>query len=336
MKPLIAESPDVQILRSLLKDGTNFQSGQELASQLGMSRVAIWKRLVNLRKKGIEIEAVRRKGYRLQSLPDYATETGIFAHLPGNSGLAQLTLLESTKSTNDEVQRSLAHGETTPLACITRRQPGGKGRRGRSWSGDQEGNIYASLGFRPDIHPRQMSLLPIWSGLRLCARITKLTDLKIRLKWPNDLLIEGKKVAGMLAESTVETDRITSLIFGVGINVNLSEEQIPPELRKQATSLAVAAGHTFSLDPLIAAVIEELLTAMRECVHGIDEDVLADEWEKYACYLREPVHVIESNDSIHEGKMVGIDRAGCLLLRDSSGRLLSYHSGDVSLRASKQ
>ena len=326
------DSPDVQILRALRSSPESFCSGQDLAQQLGMSRVAVWKRLENLKKLGFVIEAIRKKGYQLSQTPEQATEAGILSHLSPDSSLQELILTETSASTNNEVMRLLATGSEAPLACITRRQPGGKGRRGNSWSGDFPGNLYGSLGFRPDIHPRRIGLLTIWTGLRICKRIGEMTDLPIQLKWPNDLYINGRKLAGILSESTLETERITALVIGVGMNINMETEDFPPDLRATATSLAIEAGHTFSLDAIISAVVEEVLGATSDCITGIDEDRLADDWEKFACFLGKAVYVFNSDGTKSTGTLSGIDRAGSLLLRTPSGALQSFRAGDVSLR----
>lgn len=329
MHPL---SPDVRIIRALQEAGNNFCSGQDLAHELGISRVAIWKRLQNLEEEGFRVEAVRRKGYRLTESPSHSTETGILARLPADTPLQQLSLLESTASTNNEVMRLLATGAKTPLACITRLQPEGKGRRGRSWSGTSPDNFYGSLGFRPSLPPRQIGLLTIWTGLRICRRLAEETKLPIRLKWPNDLYLNDRKIAGILAESTLETDRITSLVIGIGMNVNITEEAFPLDLRETATSLRVEAGQKFCLATITAQIIDEVLGAVTDCVTGIDEDRLADDWEEFACYLGQPVTILSSGDETSTGILYGIDRAGSLLLRNAEGRIQSFRAGDVSLR----
>ncbi len=327
-----SQSPDVQILRTLLEDSAQFHSGQALAEQLGLSRVAVWKRLENLKKQGFTLEAIRNRGYRISGFPDHATEAGILSQLPQEAPLESLTLFEESKSTNSEVLRLLATEEEAPLACITRKQPGGRGRRGRAWSGDFDGNVYASVGFRPNISPRQLGLLTIWTGLRLCRRIHRETDLPVQLKWPNDLYLKGRKIAGILSESTFETERITSLVIGTGMNVNMRTEDIPEDLRSSATSLAAESGRLFHLDRMIAAVIEESTHAVNECILGIDEDRLADEWSTFACFLGQEVYVQNSDEDRQTGTMIGIDRSGALLLKDPNGAIRSYRAGDVSLR----
>ncbi len=326
------DSPDVRILRALRGESDGFCSGQKMADVLGMSRVAIWKRLENLKKQGFAIEGVRKRGYRLIGAPEVASAAGILSHLSERTDLRELTLLDTSASTNNDILRLLATGAEAPLACITRRQPGGRGRRGRTWSGDCEGNLYGSLGFRPDLHPRHISLLTLWTGLRICRRIGEETGLPLRLKWPNDLLLHGRKVAGILSESTLETERVTALVIGVGMNINMTAADFPDDIRPTATSLRIEAGKKLPLDRIIAAVIEEILGSMADCITGIDEDRLADEWERLACFLGETVVIYGSDGDPCEGTLAGIDRAGSLLVRLRTGGLQSFRAGDVSLR----
>lgn len=332
MEVATPDSNEVRILRALLDAGEGFVSGQDLASSLRISRVAVWKRIEGLKRRGHDFEAVRRRGYRLRSFPDRPTASGVFARLPAGAHLRRLYLAESSPSTNDDAARLLASGEEAPLACLTRRQPGGKGRRGRSWSGDEEGNLYASLGFRPDASPRFLSLLPIRSGLSVCALLRGATGLDLRLKWPNDLLAGGRKVGGMLAESTVETNHVTGLVFGIGLNVNLSREQLPPALRETATSLAIEAGRRFDLSRIAALVLDGILGATEECLGGIDEERLAEDWAEFASFQGERVEVNDGDGTRAEGYQAGIDRSGALLLRTDDDRLRSFRAGDVSMR----
>ena len=325
-------SPDVPILRQLIQAGDNHVSGEDLAETIGLSRVAVWKRLENLKKSGFEMEAIRRKGYRLKATPRDATEPGILARIGKTHALSSLTLLETSPSTNNEVMRQLAAGVEAPLACLTRRQPGGKGRRGRTWSGDFPENLYASVGFRPNLRPKRLGLLTLWTGLRICRRLATDTKLPIQLKWPNDLYLNGKKLAGILAESTLETDQVTALVMGIGMNINMTTNDLPPDIRESATSLRIALGKSLPLDPIIATVLEETLQAMTDCINGIDEDRLADEWEAYACFQGQRVQILNADGEATSGTLSGIDRAGSLLLRKPSGNLESFRAGDVSLR----
>lgn len=332
VKTVQFNSPAVMILRALRAHDGGFVSGEHLAQSLKLSRVAIWKRIEKLRNEGHPISAVRRKGYQMQSHGSPPTAAGILSRTTPDSGLQSLYYFEDSPSTNDAAMKLLAGGVRAPFACVTRRQPGGKGRRGRSWIGDSTGNVYTTLATRPMISPRMVGLLPIRVGLNLCRRLSAETSLPIRLKWPNDLLLHEKKIAGMLAESTFETDRITSLVFGVGLNANLPREDLAPEIRESATSLSIESQRIWDLEGLTAAVTEEVLQAIDECSRGIDENRMADDWKTFAAYQGEAVSVTENDNRAIQGTLAGIDRSGSLLLRTGDGSLRSFRAGDVSLR----
>jgi len=332
VKPTPRDSTEVQILRELLGRGEEFTSGEQLAETLQISRVAIWKKVEKLRKQGYAIEAVRRTGYRLGPDQTSPTGPGILARTDPQSPLRALYYFEDSPSTNDAAFRLLAEGAEAPFACVTKRQPRGKGRRGRSWSGDSDGNVYATLASRPMISPRTVSLLPIRAGLNLCGRLRNETGLPVQLKWPNDLLVRGRKIAGILAESTFETERVTSLVFGVGLNVNVKRRDLGGELRASASSLAIESGGEFSLEALTAAVLDEVLLGIRECNSGIDEDRLADDWTAFAAFQGEAVSVTDGDGASTTGLLSGIDRSGSLLVRTGEGILRSFRAGDVSLR----
>ncbi len=331
-KPLTPDSPEVRILRAFSSADNRFVSGECLARALGVSRVAVWKRMETLKAQGYGIQAVRRKGYSIAKRPACPGAAGILARFPVENAPLSLRLFDDCPSTNDAALRLLADGEPAPFACVTRRQPAGKGRRGRTWSGAHEGNVYATVAARPMIPPARASLLPIRAGLNLCRRLSRESGLDLRLKWPNDLLVKGRKTAGMLAESTVETDRVTALVFGVGLNVNQSRSLIPDELRDTATSLAAEKGADLDLEAVTAAVIEEILAAIWECADGHDEDRLADDWAALAAFQDETVEVRTGDGEAIVGTLAGIDRSGSLLLRQPAGALRSFRAGDVSLR----
>lgn len=326
-------STEVSLLRTFLSSPSEFRSGEVLARQHGISRVAVWKRIESLKSDGYSFEAARRKGYRLSNPPPRPTAAGILARMDPALALRAVRLFASHPSTNEAALRLLAEGAEAPFACVTRIQPGGKGRRGRSWAGATEGNVYATVAFRPEASPQSMALLPIRAGLNLCRRLSVETGLALRMKWPNDLLLDDRKAAGMLAESTIETDRVTALVFGLGLNVNLSREEIPSELRDKATSLAIAAGKLLDLERITAAALEEILRAGRECAAGVDEDRLADDWDSFAAYRNEAVEILSPDGPKTAGVLTGIDRSGSLLLRTHEGALRSFRAGDVSLRS---
>lgn len=325
--------PSVLILQCLRKAGNTPVSGEQLATTTGMSRVAVWKRLQKLKEEGFQISSGKRSGYRLSKEPSAISPFAITAHLPPSTPLISLYFTESSRSTNSDAQEKLAQDSPAPFACLTRKQTNGRGRLGRSWYSNETGGLCLTLGFRPLCPPAKIQLLSLWCGIRLCRCLRNTLNLPVMIKWPNDLWIEGKKIAGILAEATYEADRVNGLVFGIGLNVNTSEKDFPPELAEVATSLRIASqGKSLPINKIAAGLISEILAAYEDCMNGIDEDVLSDLWSEYACFLNEPIRIITSTGETHQGTFTGIDRAGSLILRSHSGTLQTFRSGDVSLR----
>jgi len=324
--------PSVRLLRLLHRAGEDSVSGQAMADGLGCSRAAVWKRLSQLREIGYTIDAAPRRGYRLAAGPEDWTAPGILARLPESTPLEWLEVFEEIGSTNDEALRRLVGPERAPFACLTRVQPRGKGRRGRAWQGQARGNFYGTLGLRPDLSPEKLRLFPLLAGLRLADLFRERFGVAAELKWPNDLLLRGRKVAGILCESVADGERAHALAVGLGCNLNAPTEGLPAELRAHATSLAEERGRPVDTEEFAASVLEVLLgvweTIRRE---GAAEGEVADLWPRLAAYRDQPVRILRETDA-EEGILAGIDATGALLLRRSDGSLRSFHAGDVSLR----
>lgn len=326
--------PSVRLLRLLREAGEGSVSGQAMADGLGCSRAAVWKRLSQLREIGYTIEAAPRRGYRLRARPEDWTAPGILARLPDSVPLEWLEVFDEIGSTNDEALRQLVGQERAPFACLTRVQPRGKGRRGRTWQGQARGNFYGTLGLRPDLPPDRLRLFPLLAGLRLAELFRERYGVPAELKWPNDLLLGGRKVAGILCESVADGERTRSLAVGLGCNLNAPTEDLPEELRAGATSLAEERGEQVDAEEFAASVLAVLLGAW-ETVEGQGESgaeaAVAELWPQLAAYQDQPVRLLRETGA-EEGILAGIDAAGALLLRRPDGSLRSFHAGDVSLR----
>ena len=212
-------SPETLILRELLAHDQAFVSGTALAAKAGMSRVAIWQHMEKLRLQGFEFEAVRSRGYRLTARPEGLNATLIRAFLPLRDRGLTISLLDHVDSTNDEAARELANGRADPFLILAHRQLGGRGRFGRRWLSDPNGNLYASFAFRPRVEPVRMPTFTLWMGANLCDLIANFFRVTPGLKWPNDLLFEGRKAGGMLTEARIDADQIRDLVFGLGLNL---------------------------------------------------------------------------------------------------------------------
>ena len=324
-------APDQDVvLRELLDRGRGWVSGAALAERLGVSRVAVWHHMERLRAEGFSFEARRSRGYRLAGRPPGLHAALIDLQLKVRPKGFSLVVLDEVDSTNDEAARELASGRTAPFAVLARRQTRGRGRLGRAWHSEENGNLYASFGFRPQVPPEQMQTFTLWMGVSVCEFIEKFAKLAPGLKWPNDIVFGGRKAGGMLTEARVDADQIRDLVFGLGLNVNAPAGAWPAELRRKVVSLAELAGGAFDLNRLAAALIGRVMLAYEMFVEGEFEGSFSDLWRRYDV-LRGRRAVVLEGGRRHAGLVVGIDEEGSLVLREERARTRRFHAGDVTL-----
>ena len=323
---------DGSILRAFLDAGGGTVSGDELAGQLGVSRVAIWARLGRLRREGFVIEAAPRKGYRLVEGPPAAHPALIDAHLRRLGCRTPCAVLPTTDSTNSEAERRLAKGEEAPFAVLALAQTAGRGRLGRSWQSDRTGNLYLSLAFRPFLPLDRLGPFTVWMGLAVCEHLAEAHGAELGLKWPNDLLdAQGRKVAGMLTEARVDADAVRDLVFGLGLNLEGPSADWPAELRRKAGGLRNSASG--KLDP--SAVAAGVIAALDRAWERFEEGRFAADFRKQAarrdCLRGKPVRVTLRGEPL-SGVADGIEDDGALRLRLPSGKVTKVASGEVTLR----
>lgn len=321
---------DSQILTALRRPGTGSVSGADLAQQLGMSRAAVWARIEELRKLGYEITANPHQGYRLLSTPDALHADDLLARLPNNQIVGRdIRVFEETNSTNDVVEKLARDGVKEGVVVFAESQKKGRGRLGRQWLSPARKGLWFSVLLRPDLRPQAATQLTVVAATALARAIRKQTNLTPEIKWPNDILLRGKKVAGILTELSAEVDRIRYVIMGIGVDVNLTSTELPPELRKIATSLRIESGQSVSRPELAAAVLRELdVDYARVCAGQFE--ALATEWEEQCTTIGRRV-TIRSGDRAQSGVAESLDSEGALLLRTQHGRLERIIGGDVTL-----
>lgn len=322
--------PEVVILRALLEAGEGFVSGSTLAEQLGMSRVAVWQHMEKLREQGFDFEAVRSRGYRLSARPPSLNASLLRAYLPLRHQRFPLTVLESVDSTNDEAARRLTAGESAPFAVISREQTRGRGRLGRAWHSEPNGNLYISFAFRPLLPPDRMPTFTLWIGANLCELIASYCRIAPRLKWPNDLLIDGRKAGGILTEARVDADQIRDLVLGLGLNLLPPSGGWPAELAGRATSLAEASGAPLDVNRLAAALLGRVLSAYDAFHRGQHQAAFTTLWTRYDALRERPVTLLQGEERI-SGTADGIEPDGTLILRMADGSKQRFRAGEVSV-----
>ncbi len=320
---------DLTIIRTLLDAGDAFVSGSALAETLGMSRVAIWQHMEKLRDQGFSFEAVRSRGYRLNAKPAKLNALLIEARLPA---AAQCTIiaLDTVDSTNDEAMRRTAQGESTPLVVIAREQTRGRGRMGRSWHSEANGNLYLTFALRPDVPPDRLATITPWIGLNLCSLFAGYARVESQIKWPNDILLHGRKAGGILTEARIDADHIRDLVIGCGLNLMPPRGGWTGELADRAIALGEVAAAPIDVNHFASAVISRVLTACNTFQADKHTAPLAEQWPRYDALRDREVTLLHGREEI-TGRASGIAADGSLLLRTGDGETRSFRAGEVTI-----
>lgn len=326
----LSAPPETVILAELIAAEPDFVSGSALAKKLGISRVAIWQYMEKLREQGFAFEAVRARGYRLTARPASLSAALVQAYRRDRAGDFPLQLIAEIDSTNDEAARQLAAGKEAPFAVIAQRQTKGRGRFGRAWHSEDNGNLYASFAFRPRLEPARMQMFTLWMGANVCELIASFCRTTPGLKWPNDILFDGRKAGGMLTEARMDADQIRDLVFGLGLNVNSPAGGWPADLADRAVSLAEHTKQPLDLNKFTAALIGRVLQAYDRFVDGGYAKTFADLWNRYDVLRGRPVAVLTPALRV-AGTAMGIDDEGSFVVRTDKGRTERFRAGEVTL-----
>lgn len=312
----------------LFRTGDGFISGERLSRELGVSRTAVWKHISSLRNGGYMIEAVSSRGYRLISSPDNIDPREVGRMLNGGMIGRRLECLKQTVSTNSDAFRMAEDGAVEGTVIMADAQTGGKGRRGRVWASPSGVNLYCSIVLRPHIMPHEAPQLTFISAVAAARAIELTTRLAPEIKWPNDLLVGGKKVAGLLNEMSAETDCINFVVLGVGVNLNMTADQFPPDLRHPATSLFMETGVKVDRSAFAGAMLSELDRLYNDFLaHGFAP--VREEWQNRCNAKGRQVLVSDSGTECTGGLFAGIDSDGAMLLRSIDNALHRITCGDV-------
>jgi len=310
----------VEILRLLGDAG--FVSGEYIAEHLGVSRAAVWKQIKSLRNTGYEIESVKNKGYRLVSRPDIPIAEEVTLGLDTQTIGKDIYYFKSLPSTNMFAKKLVKDGVEEGAIVVSDIQLSGRGRKSRNWF-SPEGGLWFSVVLYPHIPPERGMLLTMASSVAIVQGIKDATGLHPVIKWPNDLLINGKKVCGILTELDAEMDRINYTVVGIGINVN---NQLSEDLQGKATSLIQETGSKVSRVKLLRSILKCFDENYSRLISG-DYDFIRDSWFSHANIVGREI-LVHGEKTILKGVVSNVDESGCLILdtRDGSVRVVS---GDV-------
>jgi BirA family biotin operon repressor/biotin-[acetyl-CoA-carboxylase] ligase len=302
----------------------DFVSGETLANQLDVSRTAIWKQIKILQNLGYEIESVKNRGYRLISRPDIPLSEEISAYLDTEIVGKKIAYFDTIDSTNSYGKKLVGENTVEGTVIVAGVQTKGRGRKDRTWSSPR-GGLWFSVVLYPDIPPQNAMLVTMASSISVAQGIVEVTGVKPDIKWPNDLLIRGKKVCGILTELDAEMDKINYSIVGIGINVN---NKIDDDLKDIATSVSKEVGKNVSRVKLLKSIIKNLDNNYFKLI-AKDYDTLRKDWFSYANFIGKKIK-ISGEKSIIKGIASDIDDSGCLIVKTPEGNVRVI-SGDLSI-----
>jgi BirA family biotin operon repressor/biotin-[acetyl-CoA-carboxylase] ligase len=321
---------DAQILTALRACGDNGVSGADLSQKLGISRAAIWARIEEMRSLGYEIEASPHSGYQLKSVPDVLHADDIMSRLGQVTVVGRdVRVFKETTSTNDVIEKLARDGAKEGVAVFAETQTKGRGRLGRQWVSPKGKGLWFSILLRPQLPPHAVTRVTIASATAVARAIRNETGLAPQIKWPNDILFGEKKAVGILTELSAELDNIKYVILGIGVDVNLTADELPSALKPIATSLRIEAGEEFSRAALAAEILKQLDQDYRRIQSGEFEEV-SEEWISSCSTIGRNVSIQMGNETMH-GRAEALDSDGALLLRTAHGRLERIMGGDVTV-----
>ncbi|HVP65766.1 MAG TPA: biotin--[acetyl-CoA-carboxylase] ligase [Anaeromyxobacteraceae bacterium] len=315
------------VLAFLAEAADEYVSGEAISDKLGLSRAAVWKHVRSLRSRGYRIDAAPARGYRLAEIPDRLGALEVKPLLNTHDLGQVLHCREELESTSDLAKELAEQGAAHGEVVIAERQTAGRGRRGRSWSSPAGKNLYLSAVLRPELPPQRAAELTLVASLAVCDACRQ-AGVDAGIKWPNDVLVGGRKVAGILTELAAEPDVVHWVVVGIGVNLNAGREDFPEEIRDEATSLAIERGQPVPR-ALFAAALLSLLEQWldRHAEEGFE--AVRRAWRERSATLGRSVRVEVDGGEV-DGVADDLDESGALLVRSESG-LVRVVAGDVRL-----
>jgi BirA family transcriptional regulator, biotin operon repressor / biotin---[acetyl-CoA-carboxylase] ligase len=314
---------------SLLKESDSYLSGQELCNKFNVSRTAIWKVINQLKDEGYVIEAVQNRGYHLVDYPDLITYSEIKSVLTTKWAGEKLYYFDSLDSTNTKAKQLAEEGAPHGTLLIANQQTGGKGRRGRTWESPANTGIWMTLILKPHMNPTHASMLTLVMALAITKACNEITNATCAIKWPNDIVLNRKKICGILTEMSAEMDYINHIVIGIGINANTDE--FPEELIEKATSIKKENGEKIKRAQLINKVLLYFEEEYRLFMKNENLSLQMDNYNNLLVNRGKEVVVIEPSNQ-YSGIAHGINQNGELLVEKPDGQVVQVYAGEVSIR----
>lgn len=312
----------------ILRETGDYVSGQEICEKLGVSRTAVWKVIRQLQEEGYQVDAARSRGYRIIDGPDVMTAEEVESLLDTEWAGKPVVYYPETDSTNIRIRHLGAEGAPHGTLAVADRQTAGRGRRGRTWESPGGSCIYMSILLRPDLAPEKAPMLTLVMACGVAEGIMDCADVKVQIKWPNDIIVSGKKLAGILTEMSTQVDYINHVTVGVGINVNV--QNFPEEIQT-AASLLSETGTQTKRAPVIAAVMKHFEENYKIFMQTEDMSGLMKKYSSLLVNQGREVLILEK-DAEYKAYAEGINQKGELVVRREDGTVENICAGEVSVR----
>ena len=304
----------------------DFVSGESLSHKLGVTRSAIWKNISKLRDEGYLIESFPRKGYCLSRISEMLLPNEIREGLETEVfGRGEIIHFREIDSTNAKAKELADQGAPEGTLVVSETQTKGRGRKGRTWFSPSEAGIYASLILRPNMPPNEAPRITFVTAVSAAETLLALTSLEVTIKWPNDILVKNKKIAGILTEISAEMDVIDYMVVGLGMNVN--NQHLSDDIKEIATSILIETGKRFSK----AGIVKEFLRRQEKycrILRNYGFDPILTRWKELTNTIGKRIRV-EMMDRRYTGVVRDVDQEGVLILQDEKGVFHRILSGDV-------
>ena len=312
-----------------LKESEGYVSGQELCDALGISRTAVWKYMNKLKEEGYQIEAVPNKGYHLLTVPDVLTESEIKSRISTKWAGREVHCYNRIDSTNNAAKIAAEQGSLHGALFLAEQQSSGKGRRGRGWVSPPGTGIWMTILLRPQLEPSYASMLTLVAALSMSKAIEANTGLEAQIKWPNDVVVNGKKVCGILTEMSAEMEQIHYVVIGLGTNVNI--EEFPEEIQDKATSLKVEGKKEVERVPVICAFLSYFEKDYENFMEHRNLSGLLEQYNKRLVNCGREVRILDPKGE-YSGTAKGVNQTGALVVVKEKGETAVITSGEVSVR----
>jgi BirA family transcriptional regulator, biotin operon repressor / biotin---[acetyl-CoA-carboxylase] ligase len=320
-----------KVILSLLKENENdFVSGQDISDKLGVTRTAVWKYINQIKDEGYKIESLSKKGYRLISSPDILTLEEIEPYLNTNLIGRNIIHFDSIESTNSKAKQLADKGEAHGTVVISEEQTKGRGRLGRSWTSPKYKGVFMSIILRPGLSPVDAAKLTQTAAAAV-VKATNALGISTCVKWPNDIVLNHKKVCGILTEMNAELTRINYVVVGLGINVNTEEFEFGEDIKDIATSLKIQTKTSVNRKELVAGILNNFEHLYTRFIDDNDIEASINICRENSAIIGKKIMIINREKNT-EATAINIDDEGRLLVEYTDGKQESLISGEISIR----